>query len=781
MGKLRMVVRTVVPGRAWMAKAGAGLVAMAFVAGTCGAQSTAQTTAAAQGSAEAKVQGPGQSAKQSAGTREAEHSAKPATQEGLAQDPTVEFKRYFAKHPGLLEEFGRIVQKLEKVEYPAGRTQSKLLPLLPAGTVAYAAIPNYGDVAQQALTIFRQEMKESKELKEWWEQGEVGTGGEKVLDAVERFCQINKFLGDEIVVSATMAGKEPSFVLLAQAKKPGLKKFLDETITQIYGKANPGVHVFEPQDLATLLAVLGKQDLIVLVRPDYVVAGVDLKAIRSINERLERATTEFASTPFGQRITDEYKGGVTSLAAADLQRVLHDLPKGTEKDQASFQQTGFADMKYLLWDRKYAGDQTLSQMELSFNGTRHGAAAWLAKAAPLGSLDFASPNAVVVLSLMLASPAQIFDDVKQLAGPSSSQFAAIAGGEKALNLNLKDDLLKLLTGEITLEVQDLAPPMPKWRAMLGVKDAERLQGTLATLLTAAQINPTQDIEGEVTYNTLRIPTGNAVMEVGYAFADGYLVIGSSRAATAEAVRMHKSGESLAKSKKFLAALPPGASPVVSAMVYQDPVALAALAALQFRQFAPGMADFFSQLSGKGTPGIMSIYGEETAIREASKGGNLDVGVVLVTAAIAIPNLLRSRIAANEASAVGSIRTVNTAEVTYVSTYPKLGFARDLATMGEGTERDNPGSEAHAGLLDKPLANESCTATAWCTKSGYQFRLRGVCKEGLCTQYVAVATPVNANTGTRSFCSTSDGVIRYKAGPPLTTGITVSECKSWAPL
>ena len=57
-----------------------------------------------------------------------------------------------------------------------------------------------------------------------------------------------------------------------------------------------------------------------------------------------------------------------------------------------------------------------------------------------------------------------------------------------------------------------------------------------------------------------------------------------------------------------------------------------------------------------------------------------VAIILIIAAIAIPNLLRSRIAANEASAVGSVRTINTSEVTYASTYPQVGFAL-LASLG----------------------------------------------------------------------------------------------------
>src|SRR3974377_2117284 len=58
-----------------------------------------------------------------------------------------------------------------------------------------------------------------------------------------------------------------------------------------------------------------------------------------------------------------------------------------------------------------------------------------------------------------------------------------------------------------------------------------------------------------------------------------------------------------------------------------------------------------------------------------------VAIILIIAAIAIPNLLRSRIAANEASAVGSLRTLNTAQITYNTTYPTAGFACTLAAMG----------------------------------------------------------------------------------------------------
>jgi hypothetical protein len=85
------------------------------------------------------------------------------------------------------------------------------------------------------------------------------------------------------------------------------------------------------------------------------------------------------------------------------------------------------------------------------------------------------------------------------------------------------------------------------------------------------------------------------------------------------------------------------------------------------------------------------------------------------------------------------------------------------------------------LLDSNLANESCTGDAWCTKSGFHFRVTSVCKQHLCGDSVTAATPVESNTGTRSFCSTSDGIIRFKTGDPLTSPLNVAQCQRWEPI
>src|SRR2546421_7419695 len=95
-----------------------------------------------------------------------------------------------------------------------------------------------------------------------------------------------------------------------------------------------------------------------------------------------------------------------------------------------------------------------------------------------------------------------------------------------------------------------------------------------------------------------------------------------------------------------------------------------------------------------------------------------VAIILIIAAIAIPNLLRSRIAANEASAVGSVRTINTSEVTFASTYSDVGYSSDLASLGGSCSATVQPTSTSACLIDQVLAGATASTSP---KSGYFFR------------------------------------------------------------
>jgi hypothetical protein len=703
-----------------------------------------------------------------------------------AAQPEMPWAQELKKYPGLQAELVQLMTKLQhNIQFPAPRGQSRLLPLMPESTVFYAAFPNYGDASHQALTIFRQEVQQSKPLRDWWQHGELATAGPKVEDALDKFYQLSQYLGDEIVVSgATKGGQGPSLFIVAEVRKPGLKAFLQQMMAEFGDKSKPAMRVLDVQELA---AAKDKdndkdgrpsQEPVVLVRPDFVIVSLDMAELRSFNARLEKSSPAFASTPFGQRVAQAYNGGTTVVAAADLRKILQQIPASNDPRQMAFQRSGFADMKYLVWEHKTTAGEAVSQAELSFIGPRRGVASWLAAPAPLGSLDFVSPKAIGASAVRLKNLGEIFDDVQDLATASNpGAFAMLGQMEQGMGLNLKDDLLSHFAGEITFELDSIAPD-PAWKAMLRVHDADGLQKTFNKLLATMPLMAQQSVEGDVTYHSLQIPSSPKPTEINYAFVDGYLVIASTHAALADAVRLHRSGESLAKSSKFLSSLPPGHSAEASALLYEDPLAMMAL---RMRQASPEMAELLSPGSGETTPMVVGVYGEPTAIREASRSSGVDAGMILVGAAIAIPNLLRAKISANEASAVGSLRTVETAQVAYSTTYPERGYARDLATLGPGPGGPAAPSANHADLIDATLANPTCTAAAWCIKSGFRFRVVTTCVKRPCEEFVVVGTPVAANTGTRSFCATSDGVIRFRLGPPLTSAVSVPECLSWSPL
>jgi type II secretory pathway pseudopilin PulG len=692
--------------------------------------------------------------------------------ENQSPDPT--------KDPQLMAEFGRLMEKFEhNIKVPPPRTESRLLPLLPESTMAYAAIPNLGDVVHQALVIFRQELEESSVLREWWHQGDMATNGPKAEDALEKLYQLSQYVGDELVVSATLAGREPRVLFVAEVRKPGLKQFLQQLMNEFADKSKPGMRILDPQELSIAKESATPNEPVLLVRPDFVVGATNLAVLRTFSARLDRGSRDFASAPFGQRVAQAYQGGVAVVGAADLQRLLSLIPFDKPQNREAFERSGFADMKYAVWQQNIVAGQAVTQAELSFLGPRHGVTAWLAAPSPLGSLDFVSPEAMLAGTVVLISPARIFEDIKELTGiVNPNALATLPQVEQMLNLNLKEDLFAQLGGEITGELDSFTLKRQVWRAILRVNDPDRMQRTLTTLLAVGhyEVKPS-DHEG-TTFYTVTIPSPQKTVEIAYAFLDGYIIVASSRETLAEAVRLHRTGGSLGKSQKLLASLPPGHSTSASAFIYEDK---AAMAQAMLGQAPAEMGASLAGLIGKGTPTTMCVDAEESAIRETSTSAGFDAGVVLIAAAVAIPNLLRSRQAANEASAVGTIRTVDTAQVTYASTYADKGFAPDLATLGPDPSGGAAPSADHADLIDTALGNPNCTKGAWCEKSGYRFTLTSVCIQQQCSEYVVTGTPLSSDTGTRNFCSTTDGVIRFQVAPPLNAPVRASECHKWAPL
>ncbi len=135
-----------------------------------------------------------------------------------------------------------------------------------------------------------------------------------------------------------------------------------------------------------------------------------------------------------------------------------------------------------------------------------------------------------------------------------------------------------------------------------------------------------------------------------------------------------------------------------------------------------------------------------------------VAIILIIAAIAIPSLLRSRIAANQASAVGSLRTYDTAADTYSSTY-NVGFPAALSYLGPAASGAVP-TATLAGLVDNVLAGNANTSV----KSGYVFTYSpGPVISGRIYSFAFNADPISrGNTGMNSYYTDQSGVIRQNS-------------------
>ncbi len=140
-----------------------------------------------------------------------------------------------------------------------------------------------------------------------------------------------------------------------------------------------------------------------------------------------------------------------------------------------------------------------------------------------------------------------------------------------------------------------------------------------------------------------------------------------------------------------------------------------------------------------------------------------VAIILIIAAMAIPSYLHSKMAANESSAVAALRTLNTAQVSYTSAYPTVGFASTLAALG-GTNCTPPDSTS-ACLIDSALAGGM--------KSGYTFTLSNVSGTPASVYNFFASPTLPNNSGTHYFCSFADAVVRASTSTIATCDGTVT--------
>jgi hypothetical protein len=219
---------------------------------------------------------------------------------------------------------------------------------------------------------------------------------------------------------------------------------------------------------------------------------------------------------------------------------------------------------------------------LSFIEDRKGIAAWLDEPAPMGSLQFVSPQSSGLVSAVFRDPEDMLSDLQPMFGAEFNQ--GLADFREQTGLDLIADVAAPLGGEFTLALDGPILPTPSWKLILEVYDQARLEQSIESLVqtanemiaerlaahpdpdvTSLQLSHSSGPEGQVSV----ISSGGLPFEIHHAFADGYLVITPSRALLESALQGRRLGNSITNSAKFNALLPQDGDPHLSILGYQD--------------------------------------------------------------------------------------------------------------------------------------------------------------------------------------------------------------------
>src|SRR5205085_10474428 len=505
--------------------------------------------------------------------------------------------------------------------------------------VLYIGIPNLGDALQQANKIFQQQLSQSKVLQEWWSKSGNSNQHPTPQELIDQIQFISQYLGDEVVITAraSSTSNEHGPVLLAEVRRPGLKDYLQNHLAEILknpqGTAN--LRVVDAQSLSSLGG--NERGMIMLVRPNMLVAGGDADSGRQMSAQLDAGMTVFSGTDLGQRIAAVYSRGTETLVAANLGQIVNSTHT-LQEDSKALQNSGFSDIKYLIAARGESSSQEDNRITLEFNGPRHGIASWLAAPAPMGSLEYVSANAGAAVSFVAKQPALMLDDILSTIGASDANFSkSLAQTNSELGLDIRNDLASALGGELTLALDGPVLPTPSWKVVVEVNNPGALQVAIDKLVQAInreaqKLNQpdttlSQTQSGGRTFYTIQSQSGGLSTECDYTFADGYMIMAPSRALLLTALQTHANGTSLARSAGFRALLPSDNQANFSAMIYQNlsPILKPLASQLTSEQLA-----LLRQIAADVKPSVFCAYGESDRIEVASSAKLFDLHPALPT-------------------------------------------------------------------------------------------------------------------------------------------------------
>jgi hypothetical protein len=519
-----------------------------------------------------------------------------------------------------LTAFGQDMQK--RLENQSMRYTSNLLPLVPADTLVFASLPNVAQPFRESYQLFRQRVTENATLANWWRQADQPQSGMSLNEIADRIAEVGEYLGPEVVLSLPKDMTDRGPLLLAETTRPdSLISALEGDLRRL-SEVRPAALPFRIARNKEELAGVAGNELVLYVANGLMVASDPRSVARTVAVHEGRLAGGFAGTALHSRVAQAYQEGVGWLLAVDLQQIV-----SLDED---ISRLGFDNVKQLVLEQKTGAGSASSRVALAFNQERHGLPAWLAAPAPMGALDFVSPDAYGFSSWVVKDAELILDDIFGLAQDDAEVTQHLRELEQKHGIDLRRDLAQPLGNEVLIAIDGPILPTPSWKVVVEVNDMPRLENAIQYAVTNVNRElqmrqqpewtlGSETVDGK-TYHSLTSKA--APMEIHYTSWMGYMLMAPSRALLMEAIRIHDTGSSIARSAAFRAEMPADGRDIASGIMYQNLEAIArATPAVVNDVLSQGVQGELRHavILQRSLPKVAVIYGEPDRILGSAKG------------------------------------------------------------------------------------------------------------------------------------------------------------------
>jgi len=438
----------------------------------------------------------------------------------------------------LLGSFVKIERELAK--FPAAlRTNSALLPYLPAEAIVYGAVPNPGVTIGRALALAEEQSAQNAAFAAWWNS----ETGQQLKQMVDRVQSVNPLLGDEIVFCANLV--------------PGL----DEPVPMVMAPVKPGKRAELASALEKLFAEAGEAPGAFSVSDDLVVVSHSPSSLAWALAHLGQG----AGSRFSAAIGERYRRGVGWLVALDAAPVIKEASGG---DTPPVELAGMVGMKYLFLEQRAPAGAEENEVTVAFDGARTGMGSWLADAGSGGAAEYVPADALLAGYVSTREPLQLFEELTAQITKLEPDFTrGLATMDEKLGAGFVQNLAAALGTESALALTGLSTNGPTWVMASVANNPAVIDSSLRKIVDAfnAELGSDeqnhrivfeQESVGGRTWTT--ITPGGLPLRVTWTYDHGYMVSASDRGSAERAIATRNGGFPLVWSPEFLGQLPSSA-------------------------------------------------------------------------------------------------------------------------------------------------------------------------------------------------------------------------------